>query len=735
MKAAVRSARIVLVAIVCGTLLPAADAQQRQDEVVRVNTDLVQTDFMVLDKQGNFVDGLKREQFTLKVDGKQREISFFDRINAGSRSEEAQLAAARGTVNSATKGMALPLDRGRTVMFFLDDFHLSPAGMQQTRSLLTRFVDREMGQNDLVEIASTSGQLGFLQQLTDNRSVLHSAISHLRIQQLSTAKTAEQPPMSEYQAMLIEQEDRDVLGYFIDALIKQLPGITPDVAAEMVRARASGISQERSWITTRTLAALRKWLDQSAGVAGRKILFFVSEGFLLDPRNSNDYDRLQRITAAAARFGIVIYSIDARGLSTEQLDVMNSTGADPSGRLLRANMGEGRAMQDILNVLAADTGGRAFFNNNDLSAAVTRGLKESSAYYLIAWRPDNDEQRNPKYRRIELSIMDRPDLVVRFRRGVGTPPEEIAKPRELPSPSPPKSSTEQIASVLRAPYPHSALPVAISLNYIDSAQYGPTLTTTIRVSTSSLPIEMQGGAPTAILDLAGGVFDDQGKSVSTFNKRFTIRAKSGDAATTKPPENIFYNHFAIVKPGIYQVRIAAVDVKQGAAGSAFQWIEIPNLQSNVLTLSSLVVGEKKAVDGVEFTDNNPNQPPSAAVARPAELNVDHRFTRTSYLRFLTFIYNADGSNPPVAGGTILRTVAANAPDIAVQVQIFRDNEPVITTPLHAIKTEGLSDTQRIPYAAEVLLDTLKPGAYVLQVTAIDRRAKASASQRFSFYVD
>ena len=62
-----------------------ATAQQPQNQnpdVIRVNTSLVQTDVMVFDKQGKFVDDLKREQFVLKVDGKPREISFFERVQS-----------------------------------------------------------------------------------------------------------------------------------------------------------------------------------------------------------------------------------------------------------------------------------------------------------------------------------------------------------------------------------------------------------------------------------------------------------------------------------------------------------------------------------------------------------------------------------------------------------------------------------------------------------------------------
>src|SRR5438128_6829363 len=100
-------------------------------EVIRINASLVQTDVMVFDKQGGFVDGLKRDQFALKIDGKPRPIAFFDRVTAGSRNEEAQLAAARGhaITGGADNAGPVPLDRGRTVFFFIDDLHLSVSSM------------------------------------------------------------------------------------------------------------------------------------------------------------------------------------------------------------------------------------------------------------------------------------------------------------------------------------------------------------------------------------------------------------------------------------------------------------------------------------------------------------------------------------------------------------------------------------------------------------------------------
>src|ERR1043165_7039168 len=94
------------------TLTPA----KRQDDVVRVYTELVQTDVMVFDKQGKFVNGLTADNFELRIDGKPRAIDGFEQITAGS-DEESQLAAARGS-NTITLKRPVPLDRGRIVFFY-----------------------------------------------------------------------------------------------------------------------------------------------------------------------------------------------------------------------------------------------------------------------------------------------------------------------------------------------------------------------------------------------------------------------------------------------------------------------------------------------------------------------------------------------------------------------------------------------------------------------------------------
>ncbi|MGZ8843219.1 MAG: hypothetical protein ACXW18_06120, partial [Pyrinomonadaceae bacterium] len=465
----------------------------------------------------------------------------------------------------------------------------------------------------------------------------------------------------------------------------------------------------------------------------------------------DSYERLRQITSAAAAAGVVIYSIDARGLTSGMTDAGTEGTFDPYGRLTRSTGGELGASQDALNALAVDTGGRAFFNSNALSAAVTTGLKETSNYYLLALRPESDELRTKKTPRIEVSVNGRPELVVRFRRGFGeVSTSESSSATNKPGRGSPKPPNELVREAIRATYPNDDLPVAVSLNFLDVAQYGGTLTASIKISTSSLVFENQGTRAVATLDIGGAEFDDRGKPVSSFNKRLTITPKSGDAAS-RPPDNVFYNHSCVIKPGLYQVRVAAVDSKKLRVGSAVRWIEIPDLGAKALTLSSLIVGERKAEsEGPETLNaSEPGKAPDAL--SQVTLNVDHHFSRSSHLRFLTFVYNARVASPgaiaPTPSPDLPGSGAANSlpassttgpgnrPDLAIQVQVFRDNEPVITTPLHKIQVEGTSDLRRLPYAAEVTLDGLQPGRYMMLVTIIDRLAKASASQRFGFQVD
>jgi VWFA-related protein len=726
-----------IVIILCLPFVP-AHAQEKQNkvppeesnDVIRVNTELVQTDVMVFDKGGRFVDGLRPEDFELSIDGKRQPISFFDRVTAGSRAEEAQLAAARGesAKKSPVGGGPVPLDRGRTVFFFIDDLHLAPNNLVTARKVLLHYLDKDMGQNDEAAITSASGQIGFLQQITDNKDVLRAAIARLKARGYFVSDL-ERPSMSEYQALAIERNNRDVLDYFVDELMKDMPSLPSIAVAQMgglprtraeqrVRDRAHMILQQAATVTANMLFGLESLVRSAGKLPGRKLVFFVSDGFFLDNRNSDSLERLRHITSAAAHSGVVIYSIDARGLVTGLPDASSDVAADPSGRLQRAAGGELVESQDAMNALASDTGGRAIFNTNALEARVGKSLAETSAYYLLAWRPDNEAQKTEKFRRIEVSIIGRPELTVRVRGGFFSVDRPLAKQTKANdeiggSASPEKSGDSRLHAAMLEPFPERGLPVSLSLTYVNSPDKGPMLTVALQLKAGAVSFTSMDGKQKAAVEIAGLVYNDEGKVGAHFNDHLSI---NGPATTVDGSgRDLIYNYPLTIPPGLYQVRVGVRDEKSGSIGSAQDWVQIPDLSKTPLALSSLIVSERL-----------PKPPPllstdGATSVDQGSFSVDHRFQRNSFLRFLLFLYSAQR----------LET----KPDIAVQVQVLRDNQPVITTSPRKVATEGIPDLTRLAYAAEISLEHLPAGRYVLQVTAIDRVAKTTATQRTRFQIE
>jgi VWFA-related protein len=720
------------VALFClSALLLTARAQQSQsrpeqetDDVIRISTDLVQTDVMVFDKEGRFVDGLKPEQFQLFIDGKQQTISFFERIAAGSASEEAQLAAARGQGTALEKATGIePLDRGRVVLFFVDDLHMSPDSLIRARQTILQFIDREVRQNDQVAVTSATGQIGFLQQLTDNKTVLRRAAERLKISKQSE-RDMEFPPMMEVEALAIQvHNDQELLNYFMDPLVRS--GVSPRVAENVVRGRAKGILNQSYHFTRNTLATLENLARTSGKMPGRKLIFFISDGFILNLSESDMLGRLRNITNAAARNGVVIYTLDSRGLVTGRLDDATSTpGFDPKGKSVRASINNISASQEPLQILAANTGGRALLNSNSPNAGFVKALQETSAYYLLAWRPISEEQRGNKFRRIEVKLVGQPDLSVYVRRGFydleTKPPPKKKKAQDTtlaasdaaaPAAKTPEAElTEAIGSA----YPLNDLPTHLSLVCIDVPDKGMVLTASMQMAKQFITFNHADGKPSASIDLAGVILDEQGKAVASFKDRVGINLLSQTDAALR--RDLIYNFQTPLKPGLYQVRTAARDSKSKRMGSAMQWIEIPDLASRRLTLSSLLLSEM--TKEAETMKGEPKPVTASA------WSVDRRFARTSKLRFFTYIYNAARG----AGGT-------TPPDIALQVQISRNDQPVMTTALRKLDFSNQADPARLAYAAEMPLETLPAGRYVLRITIIDRIAKTSASQYANYEIE
>ena len=732
-------------------------APNTQDEVIRVSTELVQTGVTVVDKQGRFVEGLDRDQFELRVNGKEQPVAFFERVVAGSNKEFALLTSNRSRPTPARENEqpaspSAAVERGRTTFLFLDDLHLSASSMARTKELLLNYVDNVMGPKDQAVIATASGQLGFLQQLTGDRAMLRLAVNRLTYRPFTAGDTITSPAMSEYQAVAIENGDRDALSYFTDKQCEEFkregrgncapdtgltnnavyddavarggrggttsgtsPGPLPvdpqsssrggvqatsgahtvrATADREVRARARIIARQAAQVTLNTLSSLESLIRTSSSIRERKLAIFISDGFFLNFLRSNNAYDLRRIADAALRSGMVIYTIDARGLVTGSPDAATKDGFDPQGRSTRLAMAEVTAAQDPLHALAADTGGRALFNSNDLQSSLSTALQETSAYYLLAWRPDTAEAAKDPFRRIEVSVKNRPDLTVRVQGGFFNEDPGAHKANAGESASS-LSVDDQLMAAIRATYPSRGIPITVSLGYLDNGRDGLMLAVSAQIAP-----EPGSAAQAADFDVIGAVIDDGGNILSSLKQKVTVPAEQiGNAKAM-----VVTLQFPKMAPGLRQVRIAARDSRSGRIGSTTQWIEIPNLTQGDIALSSIFLSEGAPSGSSQKTTIKP----------------DARFTQTGKLRFQTHVYNAASS-------------AASA-RVMMQVELRRNGQLVTQTPPSAVPTEGVKDLSHIPVVGEFPLQSFPPGEYQLSISVTDQSTKKSASQQVTFIV-
>ena len=706
---------LLTVIIVCAfdTVLAQRPATQTpDDDVLRTNIDLVQTTITVVDKKGKFVEGLGRDDFELLIDGKARPINFFERVTSGS-DREGELSQ-RKQPQASVPGYSTV--RGRTVIFFLDDYHLSLSSLNATRQMVNHFLDTEMSGKDSVAIASAGGQIGFLQQFTNNTEVLQAALGRVKVQASEQRSFGMgNTPMSEFTALTIDNKpdsrQNNVMAVYVEECLKQTGPRSGDRRTMytlrlncegLVKANARNVLMQAGKATDRMYHSLENLMRSSARMPGRKIVFFVSDGFLTQggPFATGLSNRVRQITDVAQRAGVVIYSIDARGLISGTLDATNNLVPDANGRMAAMATTEILATQDALNALAEDSGGRALRNQNYFDTWVEKVLDETSNYYVLAWRPSTEEEKGSKFRNVKITIAGRPELTVRAPRGYVDGPQPAETTRDTSG----EKAKSELQNALADFYPSSSLKTVLSLTHLDTPANGPILTSSFQIAARSLDYGADGQQP-ANVKLAGVVLNDKGKIATSFQTQLNV--KPVRSATTDS-SGVVYSHRDPLAPGIYQVRMAARDERSGRVGSAMQWIVIPDLSKGQLTLSTLLINGK-------VLDNASNKESTEQV----QLSVDHNFSRSDHLGYWIFVYNA-------------KRDATGATKLLAETEVLRDGKVVLTASQKL--NNDSPDRQRIPYGADLALKSLTPGSYDLKVKITDAVGGTSATQSTNFVV-
>jgi hypothetical protein len=524
-------------------------------------------------------------------------------------------------------------------------------------------------------------------------------------------------PMSDYVASLIDRKgdsrDNNIMKVYIDECRKQSPGSSKDSRAaealrvnceQLVKSNARMILTESATTTANTYAALEALMRSNARAPGRKLAFFISDGFLLETgRGPALREQLEEIIDSAQRAGVVVYTIDAKGLTSNALDATNNVISDPNGRMAGVATAEIAATQDALNALARDTGGRALRNQNYFDRWVDKVLDETSNYYVLAWRPSNEVETARRFRNVQVKIAGDPQFNVRVARGYleggNAKPQIVATSAEKPA-SKKTTPDSDIQTALADYYSIDALPVALALTYLNTPANGMVLTSSMQITGSgSDPAE---GRDASNYLIAGVILSDKGKIANSFK---TVLKGSTDLENPA----IIYNHRATLPPGIYQVRVAARDDQTGRVGSSLKWIVIPDLTNHRLNLSTLML-IASGMENLQAADGSDQ----------VQLSVDHRYPRDSRLDWCVFIYNA-----PRKGNS--------DPDLNVSVQVLRDDR-VVQQSRTKVADIG-TDPARIFFANQVELQSLSPGRYDLLVSVSDSHSGTTATRRIDFQIE
>jgi VWFA-related protein len=364
-------------------------APQAPGPTFRVAVDLVTTDVIARDRQGQFVSDLKVNEFEVFEDGVKQEIMSLV-LTHGGRVFNVQAPPPA----PVQEGIILPAARptndaaGRVFLIFIDDLHLDFRLTPRTRDLMTRMLRNLIHEGDMFGIVST-GTSSISEQLTYDRQVLESAIkrvtgSGLRPEDyIKTIQGSQGPAELRYRAHVAFRTAYDLMRN-----------------VEALRNRRKAVIYISSGYDFNPFAESRlkyqtemfgSGMDDGSGNGDP----FMSNRFQGNTFAEADLVReLSELTRAANRANATFYTIDPRGLVA---------GPDLDQNL--ENMAEWqnhvRETQDSLRVIAEQTGGIAVVNQNDFDRALKRIDAETSDYYVLGYYSSNPDPLK-RTRKIEV---------------------------------------------------------------------------------------------------------------------------------------------------------------------------------------------------------------------------------------------------------------------------------------------------------------------------------------------
>ena len=553
----------------------AASARQPAYEsstVLKIKSRLVVVDVVARDSKGVPVTDLKQEDFSVLEDGKEQKVRIFSFQHP---EDSVATAPPQAPANGMNVVDNLPhFQPGRALnVILMDALNTSRLNQASMRQAMIKFLDT-LPANEPIAVYLLGDKLRLLQDFTTDPTVLKDVVRSFK---------------GKNSSLLNVSVDGSPIAPILPGVAQSLPpGMAGQIKAFQDQMTVD-LTDQRVQVTLGALNSLSRTLS---GYPGRKNLIWVSEAFPFDVMLSSVTSRAtlndRSYSHEIARTGnllsdsqVAIYPLDAQGLVAGSLfNVANS--ADQYGNALGASTLRGgvagqmdveadqrMAAHGTMNDLADRTGGRAFYNRNDLDGAVRDSITDGSTYYTLGYYPENKDW-NGSFRNIQVKLR-RGGVKLRYRIGYfAMEPAAFAKLN-------PKRQDEDFDDAMSLNIPVStALPFrAVVLP--PSAKTQNHVVVSYAVDPHALSFESQNdGLQSVNIECAVRVFSKKNP-----DKPVTTEAqKMGGALNPDAYEKVMKGFFPCrdqlaLQPGDYLLRLGVRDNVTGLIGTANAALSIP----------------------------------------------------------------------------------------------------------------------------------------------------------------
>jgi VWFA-related protein len=530
----------------------ATSADQEGKIKFRTQTVLVQVPIIVTDKTGNHIHGLTKENFHLFENGKEQKITAFEEI-----------------VTTNTNLSVVAPKTGEFTNLTLSDEHPRSVTVIALDCINTPFLDQYTGRRAVVKYLADnldSGQVIGLMVMTSHGIKVIQGLTSDREQLVQVLKQAsgETPSM---QGLSENAKANAAVGDIPDLPPVQLVLSQPFAAAHAFIAYGDAFTAavQQPQAIEETLNAFLDIAWSLSGVPGRKSLIWATGGFPFQisapaqvPGGGYLAPLYERTFQALAAAQISVYPVDVRGLVENTATVVGSS----TGQKLAKQISDLNAFQqstiDTLNQLADMTGGRAFYNSNDLATSFKRAADDASSYYLASYYLDT-HNNNAGWRELKVKT-DQAGLEVRAREGFfvtnATMNHDATRAADL-------------AYALASPIEGTGVPVTLKWVGISGDGAKKKAEFIVHVPPGGISIEAGNGQNHLNFDYAAAAYVNDGKAnKAAVTSGKTISPPVPDAQMASLRNNgIDMKNALELAPGQYTVRVVIRDNVTGRIGS------------------------------------------------------------------------------------------------------------------------------------------------------------------------